>query len=121
MTQEPSQSLVPLDPPSLASSDRRPLSSRFGTSALVALGKSPAMRKAALIGAAFGVGYQVSRLARSSALPRIIEDVKDVYQVANGGDPSADGWIAGSWVRESFTMISAVYGVLDHDERFGKR
>jgi hypothetical protein len=79
------------------------------------------MRKAAVIGAAFGVGYQLSRLARSGGLPQLLHDVKDVYQVANGGGPSADGRIAGNWVRESFTVISAVYGFLDRDEESRNR
>ena len=89
---------------------------RLGSAALAAIGRSPAIRKAALVGAAFGVGYQVSRWTRSGTLPQIAEDVKDLYRVANGGSPSAEGRIAGGWVQESFTVISAVYGFLDRDE-----
>jgi hypothetical protein len=88
---------------------------------LLALGKNPAIRKAALIGAAFGAGYQINRLARSGALPQIIDDVKNVYRVAHKGSPLADEWVATNWVRESLTVISGVYGFLYSDEESGKR
>jgi hypothetical protein len=88
---------------------------RFGGKALAAFGRSPTMRKAALVGAAFGVGFQVSKLARSGALPQIAGEAQELLRVANGGEPSEDGGLAGGWVRESYTVISAVYGFFDHD------
>ena len=121
MAQQHDKALVPVNHPSIAPAAPRHPAVRLGTSALAALGRSPTVRKAALVGAAFGVGYQVSRWARSGALPQIAEDVKDIYRVANGGDPSEQGRIAGSWVRESVTVISAVYGFLDRDEDPAKR
>lgn len=116
MMQEPTNALVPVNQPSIAPAAPKNVAVRLGTSAMAILSRSPAVRKAALLGAAFGVGYQVSKWARSGSLPKIAGDVQDLYRVANGGDPSADGRIAGSWVRESFTVISAVYGFLDRDE-----
>jgi hypothetical protein len=116
MMDEPNNSLVPTNVPPVTPVTPGHPAVRLGTAALSALVRSPAVRKAALVGAAFGVGFQVSRLARSGSLPQIAGDVKDLYRVANGGDPSVDGRLAGGWVRESFTVISAVYGFLDRDE-----
>lgn len=121
MKEEPDNALVPVDPkPAAFDMGRNPVA-RFTSSALAVVGRNGVARKAALVGAAFGLGYQVSKWARSGALPQIAGDVKDLYHVANGGHPSADGRIAGSWVRESFTVISAVYSFLDRDDNQSKR
>ena len=121
MAQDQNKAMVPVNSPSIAPTAPRHPAVRFGTSALAALGRSPAVRKAALVGAAFGVGYQVSRWARSGTLPQIAGGVKELYRVTNGGDASTEGRLAGTGVRESFMVISAVYGFLDRDEDSPKR
>jgi hypothetical protein len=89
---------------------------RLGIRALSALGKNPTIRKAALASAAFGVGYQLSRMARSGSLPQVAEGVRDLYRVANGEELPTEGPLASSWVRESVTIITAVYGFLDRED-----
>ena len=121
MAQDPNHALVHVEPAEVAPVPERHPAWRLGGAALAKLSRSPAVRKAALVGAAFGVGYQVSKLARSGALPQIANEVQDIYRVANGGDPAQEGRIAGMWVRESLTIISAVYGALDRDADKGKR
>lgn len=121
MDEDRANALVRVDSqPSDIVAPRHPLG-RFASTALAVVGRNSVARKAALVGAAFGLGYQVSKWARSGTLPQIAEDVKDLYQVANGGDASAEGRIAGGWVRESFTVISAVYRFLDSDDGRSKR
>ena len=74
------------------------------------------MRRAALAGVAFGVGYQVSRALRSGGLPQLAGEARDVYRAINGNDTEVRGLLAGSWVRQSVTVISSVYGFLDREE-----
>jgi hypothetical protein len=89
---------------------------RLGMRALSALGRSPNVRKAALASAAFGMGYQLSRMARSGTLPQVADGVRNLYRAANGEELPANGPLASGWVRESVTIISAVYGFLDRED-----
>ena len=79
------------------------------------------VRKAALVGAAFGVGYQVSKWARSGRIPPVAVVVKDIYRTANEGDLSSHGRITEGWIQESLTVISAVYGFLGRDGNSSER
>jgi len=89
---------------------------RLGIRALSVLGKNPTIRKAALASAAFGVGYQLSRMARSGTLPQVADGVRGLYRVANGEELPTEGPLANGWVREAVTIITAVYGFLDRDD-----
>ncbi|MDA1036624.1 MAG: hypothetical protein O3B65_07075 [Chloroflexi bacterium] len=91
------------------------LAVRFGTRAISSLVKNGPARRVALVGAAFGVGYQLSRMSRSGGLPRFADDLKDIYRAANG-DVGAEGRLVGGWVRESITIVSAAYKFLDKDD-----
>lgn len=115
MSEETSRALVLAARSAPIASKRGGLAVRLGTRALVALAKNGPARRVALAGAAFGVGYQLSRMGRSGRLPRIAEDLKDVYRAANG-DVTAEGRLAGGWVRESITIVSAAYKFLDTDD-----
>ena len=112
MSQGPSRALV------AASRDAAPArrggvpALRFGTRAVVALARNPLVRRAALVGAAFVVGYRLSRMSQAGAMPRLAEGVREVYRAANG-DVEAEGRLAGGWVRESITIVSSVYRLLD--------
>ena len=94
---------------------------RFGSSALVALGSSPSLRKALFASAALGIGYKISIWARSGGLPQMAEDVRNIYRNANKGKASQSGELTGRRLRESVTLVTAVYGFLDGNENFPKR
>ena len=116
MAQEPSRALVPVSNSTPPEATVRHAAAKLGSRALALWGRSPAIRKAALAGAAFGLGYQLSRMARSGTLPRLASDARDFYKLASGEEPEAEGRMASGWVRESVTIISAVYGFLDRDD-----
>ena len=109
------RALVPVRDAALFEPDSGRSIARLGLRALSALGRNQAVRKAALAGAAFGVGYQLSRMARSGTLPQVTDGLRDLYRVATGAEPLTNGPRASGWVRESVTVISAVYGFLDRD------
>lgn len=88
---------------------------RLGLRALSALGRNQAARKAALAGAAFGAGYQLSRMARSGTVSQVAGGLRDLYRVATGTEPVTDSPMTSGWIRESVIVISAVYGFLDRD------
>jgi hypothetical protein len=89
------------------------LALRFGSTAVARLVANAAVRKVVFAGVAFGAGYQLSRALRSRQLPEWVSSARDVYRTVNDHDPQAEGRLAGRWVRESFTLISSVYNVVD--------
>ena len=115
MSEEPSRALVPAPRSAPIALKRGRLAVRFGTRVLVALAKNVPVRRVALAGAAFGVGYQLSRMSRKGGLPRFADDLKDIYRAANG-DVTAEGRLTGGWVRDSITIVSAAYKFLDSDD-----
>ena len=121
MAQPHNKALIPVNNPAPGSSKPMHPVVRFGSSALVALGRNPSLRKIALASAAFGIGYKVSTWARSGGLPQMAGDVRDIYRIANSGKSSQSGQFTGSWVRESVTLITAVYGFLARNENSSKR
>ena len=115
MSEEMSRALVPVPRSAPPAQKRGVLAVRFGTRALASLAKNGPMRRVALVGAAFGVGYQLSRMSRGGGLPRFADDLKEIDRAANG-DVGAEGRLAGGWVRESITIVSAAYKFLDKDD-----
>ena len=107
--------LVPVRDAALSEPDPGSPVARLGLRALSALSRNQAVRKAALAGAAFGMGYQFSRMARSGTLPQAADGLRDLYRVVTGAKPLTDSPMASGWVRESVIVISAVYGFLDRD------
>ena len=92
---------------------RGSLTVRLGSSAIAQLARNAAVRKAVVTGVAFGAGFQLSRALRTRELPRWVSSARDVYRKLNDHDPQVEGRLAGSWVRESFTVISSVYNVVE--------
>lgn len=90
---------------------------RLGSSAIAQLARNEAVRKAVVTGVAFGAGFQLSRALRTRKLPGWVSSARvsarDVYHKLNDHDPQAEGRLAGRWVRESFTVISSVYNVVE--------
>ena len=70
----------------------------------------PAVRRAAFAGVAFGAGFQLSRMLRGAQLPEAASTARDVLRVAAGGDPVAEGRLAGRWVRETITIVVGIPG-----------
>ena len=81
---------------------------RLGTKALVSLSKNRPVRQMALVGAAFSIGYRLSRMRRTGQLPQLMDDVKGMYRAASG-DVRAEGKLAGNWFRQSITVVAAAY------------
>lgn len=115
MSQETDRALVLVPQSAPPAPKRSSLAVRFGTKALASLAKNGPARRVALAGAAFGVGYQISRMTRAGGLPRLADNLQDIYRAANG-DVTAEGRLMGGWVRESITIVSAAYRLLDQDE-----
>jgi hypothetical protein len=109
------RALVPVRDAALSELDSGTSVARLGLRALSALSRNQAVRKAALAGAAFGMGYQLSRMARSGTLPQSADGLRDLYRVVTGAEHLTDSPMASGWVRESVIVISAVYGFLDRD------
>ena len=109
-----SQALVPAQQPLQRAEDRSP--ARLGLRALVKLSGSPAARRVAMTGLAFGVGYQLSRMITTGRLSEVAYTARNAYRAASGGDPVAEGELAGRWVRQSMTFVSSFYGYVDRDE-----
>jgi hypothetical protein len=105
--------LAPRNSP--AAPNRSSLAVRLGTKALVSLAKSVVSRRAVLVGAAFGVGYQIRKITRSGGLPRCAVNLQGIYSEANGGI-SAGEQPLGDRVRASITIVSAIYRSFDQDE-----
>ena len=101
-----SNALAPVGPVGIA---------RRGHNAAVAgrgarlVGRS-AVRRAAFAGVAFGAGFQLSRMLRAAQLPEAASTARDVLRVAAGGDPVAEGRLAGRWVRETITIVVGIPG-----------
>lgn len=74
------------------------------------------VRQAVLTGAAFALGYQLSRMMRTGRLPALFETAQDAYRAASSSDPVAEGRLAGQRVRRSMTVVSTVYGYVDRNE-----
>ena len=89
------------------------LALRLGSTAVARLAANAAVRKAVFAGVAFGAGYHLSKALRSRQLPEWVSSARDVYRTVNDHDPQAEGRLAGRWVRESFTVISGAYNVVD--------
>lgn len=121
MGQPHNKALIPVNTPAPGLSKPMHPVARFGSSALVALGRSPSLRKALLASAVLGIGYKISTWARSGGLPQMAEEVRDIYRIANKGKASQSGEFTGRRVRESVTLVTAVYGFLDRHENFPKR
>lgn len=115
MSEETSRALVLAPQSAPIAAKRSRLAVRFGTRALVTLAKNGPVRRVALAGAIFGVGYQLSRMSRNGGLPRFAGDLKEIYRAANG-DVTAKGRLTGGWVRESITIVTAAYKFLDNDD-----
>jgi hypothetical protein len=111
-----SKALVPLTRSRAIEYGSRSLAVR-GARVLVALAGNPVVRRAAVTGVAFGVGFQLSRTLRAGRLPELVGAARDIYRVANGDDVTAEGRLAGRWVRESITVIASVYGYAKQDDR----
>ena len=90
---------------------------RGGVRALALLARSPLVRRAVMVGVALGVGFQLSRGLRGGRLPRLGSSVRDVYRTVARGEPTAEGWREGGWVRRSVTVVSVAYHIADQNRR----
>ena len=117
MMDEESRALVPLRAARTVVGRAQSPAVRAGTRALALLARNAGVRRAAVAGVAFGVGFQVSRVLRSGQLPQAASTAKDVYRALSQQDPVAEGRLAAGWVRESITVISTVYDFLDRGDR----
>ena len=113
MSDSESRALVPLRRGALVPQRGGSLAVRLGSSAVAQLVGNTALRKAVVVGVAFGAGFQLSRALRRGHLPELVSSVRDVYRTVNDHDPQAEGRLAGRWIRESVTVISGVYNVVD--------
>ena len=90
---------------------------RGGARALVLAARSPVVRRAVMAGAALGLAYQLSRRLRGQRLARLGSSVWDVYRTVARGEPTAEGWREGGWVRRSITVVSVAYTIADRSRR----
>ena len=105
--------LAPRNSP--AAPNRSSLAVRLGTKALVSLAKNVMARRAVLVGAAFGIGYQIRKMTHSGGLPRCAVNLQGIYSKANGGI-SAGEQPLGDRAHVSITIVSAIYRSFDQDE-----
>ena len=90
---------------------------RGGVRALVRAARSPVVRRAVMVGAALGLAYQLSRGLRRRGLARLGSSVWDVYRKVVRGEPPAESWREGGWVRRSLTVVSVAYNIADRSRR----
>ena len=88
-----------------------------GVRALVLAARSPAVRRAVMAGAALGLAYQLSRGLRGRRLARLGSSVWDAYRTVAKGEPPAEDWREGGWVRRSLTVVSVAYTIADRSRR----
>ncbi|MCI0815930.1 MAG: hypothetical protein J4N29_02645 [Chloroflexi bacterium] len=74
-----------------------------GMVALARALRSPRLRRAAVAGAAFGLGFQLSRALRA-------------YRTAAGDEPPATAWRQGGWAWRSLTIVTVGYRAFQRDE-----
>ena len=86
-----------------------------GSRALALAARSPAVRRAAMAGIAFAVGYRLSAMLRSGGLPQAASAARDVYRATVEDNREAQGRLVGGWVRGSVTVFSTVYRFLDKE------
>ena len=104
-----SNALSPVGPVGIARRGHNAPVAGRGARALARFVGRPAVRRAAFAGVAFGAGFQLSRMLRGQ-LPEAASTARDVLRVAAGGDPVAEGRLAGRWVRETITIVVGIPG-----------
>ncbi len=105
-----SNALTPVGPVGIARRGHNAPVAGRGARALARLVGRSAVRRAAFAGVAFGAGFQLSRMLRGAQLPEAASTARDVLRVAAGGDPVAEGRLAGQWVRETITIVVGMPG-----------
>ena len=116
MQDDEGKALVPVVAAPRAKGEARPPAVDIASRALALAARSPAVRRAAMAAVAFGLGYQVSRMLRAGRLADLAAVARDVYRANAEGGPEAEGRVAGGLVRQSVTVVAAVYRTLDRTE-----
>ncbi len=117
MAEQEQRALVPVVTGTAARAAERLPARGVWDRALALLSDAPAVRRAAVVGVAFGAGFQLSRMWRAGRLRGVPSTARDVYRGFKHSDPEAEGRLAGNWVRYSFSVVSTLYGIVDRDER----
>jgi len=71
------------------------------------------VRRAALVGLAFGVGFQLSRVLQSRRVTDATAVARDAVRppARDGAERGGAGTVR--WVRQSVTVLSMVYGIVE--------
>ncbi len=88
-----------------------------GIGALVRVVRSPQVRRAAAVGVAFGLGFQLSRALRAGRLWRLGSSARHAYRTVTGDEPLTTAWRRGGWAWRSLTVISVAYRASGRGER----
>ena len=78
--------------------------------------RSPHLRRAVVAGAAFGLGFQLSRALRAGRLWRLGSAARHAYRTGSGGESPATAWRGGGWVWRSLTVVTVGYRAFQRDE-----
>ncbi len=89
-----------------------------GMGALARAVRSPRVRRAAVAGAAFGLGFQLSRALHAGRLWRLGRAARHAYRTVAGDESPATAWRRGGLAWRSLTVVSIAYRVVQQrDER----
>ncbi len=77
--------------------------------------RSPGVRRAAAAGAAFGLGFQLSRALRAGQLWRLGSAARHAYRTAAGDESPAAAWRRGGWAWRSLTVVTVAYRAVQRD------
>ena len=78
--------------------------------------RSPHLRRAVVAGAAFGLGFQLSRALRAGRLWRLGSAARHAYRTGSGGESPATAWRGGGWVWRSLTVVTVGYRAFQRDD-----
>ncbi|MCH8847965.1 MAG: hypothetical protein IIC32_03205 [Chloroflexi bacterium] len=87
-----------------------------GMVALARALRSPRLRRAAVAGAAFGLGFQLSRALRAGRPWRLGSAARRADRTAAGDEPPATAWRQGGWAWRSLTIVTVGYRAFQRDE-----
>ena len=77
---------------------------------------SPQVRRAAAFGAAFGLGFQLSRALRAGQAWRLGSATRHAYRTVSGDESPAVAWRRGGWAWRSLTVVSVAYRAVQRDD-----
>ena len=87
-----------------------------GIGALARAVRSPRVRRAAAVGVAFGLGFQLSRALGAGRLWRLGSAARHAYRTAAGDESPATAWRRGGWAWRSLTVVSVAYRAVGREE-----